>query len=511
MFEIKNRTLYKKENPMKYRIYLAAILLLHSCAQAQNVSGKSFFSDLTDYSLYSTSGYTLAADQHHEDGHVLNKPQFVTSAFYGRSSSDSSALREYFLFGGKQFLTVKGDARNDVPDTVGEELEQDILFWDFNVKTNNGSQRSTITMNPKQERGGIVFSFRYPFRETYWVSIDAPFAHVKNNLDLTETYTYTPHSVVRNVNGFDAKLTTVTTMFEAFRQAGMNYGRIDGVRKKTGLADLTVRLGCNRINHQDLFVSQYVGMIIPTGNTPKGVHMWEPVVGNNHHFGVEWGNTLHYCFKESARGRIWVTNVISGKYLFENTQTRSLDLKTGPWTRYLAMFANGAKRATDEQTFGINLMTKDVKVSPGLAATFATQFCAVGERWNGTVGVMTHLRQAERVELATEWAQGPEVANLNPAAAGAGEVNPFRRMGRAFDQTGMFFAAGTDHFITEDDIDFNSAAHPNVYTTTIHGSLGYYRKTDRSQHYQLGGSYETSRQNTAIDRWTVSAQLQLSF
>ena len=75
------------------------------------------------------------------------------------------------------------------------------------------------------------------------MTIDAPFVHVKNNIDLVETYTYNPHTVLSTEVGFDNKLTTITTMFEAFRQAGMNFGRIDGIQKKTGLAELTVRFG----------------------------------------------------------------------------------------------------------------------------------------------------------------------------------------------------------------------------------------------------------------------------
>jgi hypothetical protein len=489
---------------MKYRIYVVAILLLHSCADAQNISGKSFFSDLTDYSLYSTSGYTLAIDQHHEDGHVLNKPQFVSTLFYGKSS-DEESLNEYFLFGNKQSLTV----REAIPTTALNELGQDILFGDFNVQTRNGQQRSTLSMKPKQKRGGIAFSFRYPFKEKYWLSVDAPFVHVQNNLDLTETYTYTPHATLATTNGFDAKLTTVTTMFEAFRQSGMTYGRIDGVRKKTGLADLTVRVGCNRVNRKDFFVSQYLGVIFPTGNKPKAIYMWEPMVGNNSHFGVEWGNTTHYCLKESAKGKIWVTNVISGKYLFENTQKRSLDLYNGQWTRYLAMFANGAKRASDESTFGINLMTQDVKVNPGFAATIGTQFSAMGEKWTGNLGFMTHVRQAERIELANAWTEGPQIANIGAANS----VVPSRKMGRGFNTNAMIAGAGTvtDSFIKEADIDLTSAAHPNVLSTTIHGSLGYYHKTAHPQNYELGGSYEVSRQNSAINRWNLWARLQLTF
>src|SRR3989338_9817549 len=109
---------------MKYRIYTIAILLLNSEALANNISGKSFFSDFTNYSLYSTIGDRLVIDQHHNEGHVINKKQLQATVFGGRSQ-DKDGLREYFLFENKKSLVV----RENFPTTAASELLQDILFW----------------------------------------------------------------------------------------------------------------------------------------------------------------------------------------------------------------------------------------------------------------------------------------------------------------------------------------------------------------------------------------------
>ncbi len=495
---------------MKYRIYVAALLLAPLCAQAENVSGKSFFSDFQDYSLYSLNGYMLTVDQHHDEGHVLNKPQISATVFGGRSY-DVEGLREYFLFNGKNSLRVKEYA-TVAPGNALAQKDQDILFGDFNVQTQAGTQNSIITMNPQQKRIGFAFSLRYPFKEEFWATLEAPFVHLQNNLNLEERYDGNPLITIGGAAGFDGANPTVTTLFEAFRQKGMNYGRIDGVQKKAGLADLTVRLGYNSVNREDLFMSQNVGVILPTGNRPTAKYVWEPIVGNNHHFGVVGGATTHFCAHQADNGnKVWITTSVEGKMLAQNTQKRSLDLKNGPWTRYLAMFANSAARTANTQTFGINLMTQDVKVCPGASASFATQLSLMGDKWNLNLGMISRYRQAEKVKLAQDWVQGAQIANIGGTAPGS--VIPGRRMGECINNNAAIAggAAPTDFFITQDDIDFGSAAHTNIMAYTVHASAAYYHHTGHPQNYELGGSYEFSRQNTAIDRWSVWAKLQLTF
>jgi len=498
---------------MKQHHYAVALLLLSTGAHAENyISGKSFFSDLQDYSLFSQRGYMMAREQASQDGYVINRTQFSASVF-GSRSYDEDNLRRYFAFNNKNVLHVK----ESIPTSGIQEIGQDLLFADFNVQTDNGAQESYIFFNPKQTRAGIAFSWRKAIKDKYWVTVDAPFVHLENNLDLVEAFTGTVHTRSSGLRGFEldgtggAQNPTAFSMFGAFKQTGLNYGRVDGPRKKDGLADLTVRFGYNSVNRSDLFMSQNIGVIIPTGNRAKAVYMWEPIVGNGHHAGITGGTTTHFRLKENKKRntQIWITGAVDGTYLFENTQKRSLDLKNGPWTRYLAMFENATKRASNLQTFGINLMTRDVKVDPGASAQFATQVSLLAEHWNINLGFISRYRQAETVRLAQEWELGPEIADLAPTSATVGEVNPLRKMGRAL--TNYTLGAGIDSFITEEDIDFDSAAHPSVISYTLHGSLAYYHHTAHPQNYELGFAYDFANQNTAINRAMVWAKLQLTF
>lgn len=497
---------------MKYRIYALALLLLHASSQAENISGKSVFVDFVNYDLYSTTGYNLIVNQQHEKGHVLNEPEVLLSLFYGESTNHAD-LNKYFLFDNKTELVVK----ENIPTTAVAELSQDLFSQDFNLQTFAGNYHSILKFKPKQTSLGFVISARYPFHERYWVSIDLPFLHLNQNLNLEEirisdesTAYGTRNFKESNGNATRETLTPQVNMYEAFRQPGLEYGRIDGAQKKDGLADIKIHVGRNAYNREDLFVSQYVGIIIPTGNRRTAKYMWEPIVGNGHHVGVDWGNTTHICMHEASLCNWWITNALTGQYLFENTQKRSLDLFNGPWTRYLAMYKDASARSANTLTFGINSMTQDVKINPGVAFHMATQLSLVGENWNINFGIINRFRQAEEIELAEQWKLGPMIANIAPVA---GAVVPSRKMGRAFNSTAMIAGGGTpaDLFIQESDINLLSAAHTNVFANTLHASVAYFNDGQYSQNYEIGGSYDVSRQNTGIERWSLFGKVLINF
>lgn len=491
---------------MKYRIYALALLLLSSC-RAEDVSGRSVFVDFMNFDLYSTTGYTLIVNQQHGKGHADNKPEICLSLFGGKSTEEGQfGLGKYFGFDGKQKLSVE----EAIPTTPAEELAQDILAGDFNLDTDAGTYTGNISFHPEQKSLGFMISMRYPFADKYWVSVDAPFMHLKQTVGLREERT-SAVSTASNDNPFKGTTRTVVNMYEAFRQPGMEYGRIDGTMKKDGMADLKIRIGRNAYDREDLFISQYLGVIIPTGNRRTAVHVWEPILGNGHHVGIDWGNTIQMCMHEASVCNWWVTNSLTGQYLFENTQKRSLDLYNGQWTRYLAMYANSTDRSNDIRSFGINHMTKDVLVNPGVSLGMATQLSVVGKNWNINVGIMNRFREAEDVQLKDAWEEGPMIANIGTVAAvGTGEVIPTRAMGRGFDYTGM---VTTDNvYITEDDINLESASHPTVFSTTIHASYAYfYEGEDFSQNYEVGASYDTARNNAGVHRWNLFGKLLLTF
>ena len=470
---------------------------------ANDVS-RSFFSVRPFYGHLAFQN-TLVEDAHN-DGRALKKTGLQIYGF-ASGSTNADDLARYFLFNNKTSLVAKD---NDTPANLTEEFAQDVLVGNFNCSFANADAfTSTISLNPQHTTLGFGFTARAYFREYFWGSIDLPIVHVNNDLKLSENITNNGGgvSIIRAIENQP----TVGTMKDAFKQLGMTYGKIDGPRKKTGLGDITLRIGYDGVDWENLYMTTYIGAVFPTSNKPKAHYVFEPILGNNGHFGIIFGNRGQFDTCKLFNGRLWLNWSAESQYLFENTQKRSFDLyQNGPWSRYLEMFKNATQRglgAITARSFGINIMTQDAKVTPRLSATIDTSLSYSAEKFHANLGFTTNLRQSEEVDLANAWQTGPMIAAYSGGALSS--VNPTRTIG-----TGI---GGLDNaenfFIKQSDINLGSAAHPAYISTTIHGTIGSYCQRDarRPRNYEAGASYEFSQHNASMNRWGVWAKAQVSF
>ncbi|NBO99617.1 MAG: hypothetical protein EBU90_05755 [Proteobacteria bacterium] len=490
---------------MNRSLSLLFLLCGAGAMRANDVSGISYFNVRPVQSH--PMQQNLLVDQATDTGRVLRMKGVQATVFFGQSTA-AEELGKYFGIGGKSELTVK----EDNPANDAAEFTQDILALNFNLDTNADGFHSTIKFRPQQTFGGVGLSARMHFRDCYWLMVEAPIVYVKNNMHLTET-------IINNGGGAAAGtgiggFADVSTMKDAFKQAGMLYGKIDGAQSKTGLADLTIKFGYDNpfLNRKDLFMNMFVGVVLPTGNKPKAVYMFEPIYGNGGHAAFMMGSHGEVDLGKFKQGKLWLSWNAHTQYLFQNTQKRSFDLKhNGQWSRYLSMFENLAKNTDGDistTTFGINLLTQDAKVTPGYSGTFDTSIAYIGAKYYGGAGYSTFVRQAEKVELAKAW-QYTEAAITDYGANGEA-TNRFRTIGTLFTDLNQTLANRIA--ISEIDIDLNSAAHPSSVSHMVHANLGYHDKT-RSYPFivEAGASYEFSRQNTALNRWALSASTRVSF
>lgn len=495
-----------KGDSMKHRIKLALALLGCSTGlSANNVTSHTFFSTRPQNQPWTSLTDFLVVSHSHKNGRVLNDFTLEASVFGGKSRN-WTALRDFFLFDGLPSLS----AAEAIPAsaTAISNNAQNILSSNFNVDTTNGGQASTFTIKPHESFVGAALSFRGAFRETWWYSVELPVMNVKNSVDLIETYTYGPFPANQAVTGFygpnGQTFLPVATMTDAFRQLGMQYGKIDATQGKTGIADVTIKVGCDIINHTDLYLSPYGGVVFPTGNKPKGIYVFEPIVGNNHHYGLLGGVTSYAAFAEGKEGKAWIGGSINARYLFANSQHRLLDLKNRPWSRYLSMYQNDAARVAGQVTFGANLMRQELRVKPGFSADADLNFSYVGNCYHVIMGVNTNMASTEQVSLANNWQLGPQVADIS--GNGAGYVQPSRGIGNVY---GPDFS-GTS-YIQETELDFVGAAHPGYVAHTLYIDIGKQYQATHLYTYNFGGAYEFAHTNAVMNRWTLFANIQLNF
>jgi len=496
---------------MKKFISLSILALLSASALSAMDVSRSFFS--VRPVQVPMARQNLLTDQARNQGRVLGMKNLQISLF-GGASTNSDELARYFMFKGKKSLSVKGYLPASGEQNL--ELGQDILAENFNIEANytggTNTFNSTITMSPKQTFYGASLSFRMPFRNRFWFAAEAPLVHVKNDLRLTEDVTTVSRAAATGVAGVQGDL-TVNNMTEGFKAASMTYGRIDSAHddmKATRIADLTLKVGYEpaMFNRNDMYMSPYLGVILPTGNKAQAKHVFEAIAGNGGHFGLMSGTHGEFALCNMKSGKLWASYRIESQYLFQNTQKRTFDLiNNGPWSRYLLMYDDETQRVVNSAAsvnYGTNIMTQDVNVTPGYFGNIDMSLNYVCDKWNAALGYTVHARQGEEVKLKNGWAGTAQIASISNDV----NVNPFRTIGtHLVDQ---------DHGtlvlpIKEADIDLNSASHPGGVSCTIYASVGAMCPKHETRIFELGGSYEFSQGNASMDRVCGWIKAQLSF
>ncbi len=110
-----------------------------------------------------------------------------------------------------------------------------------------------------------------------------------------------------------------------------------GSRTKTSLADLRFWLGYDWVNCECYGFGVGAVVAAPTGNAPDGRYLFEPIVGNGHHW--EFGGLVngHYQFWQNCDGTHRVTGFTQANFthLFNAKQVRTFDLCNKPLSRYM--------------------------------------------------------------------------------------------------------------------------------------------------------------------------------
>jgi hypothetical protein len=441
---------------------------------------------------------------------------------FGGQTTNSKKLAGFFTPAGKRCLNVL-EFKNSVTSSQGDGIPtKDLEARHFNIETVStfSTFQSTISFAPRQKYIGVGLSYRHCFAcnddgsAKWWLELSAPIINVKNTMRLEET-------IINNgggptpTTGLDGA-PHVGSMTAAFKQNNWLYGKIDSScegMSKTGLADIEAMIGLNWHMTNCCFMSWYAGGVFPTGNRPNGVYVFQPIVGNNKHFGVTYGSTLIYelwsCDDHQVEMR-WDAN---SRYLFRNHQVRSFDLLGKPWSRYMEMYANPNQAiaafnvgTAETGVSGINVLTRCVKVSPRFNVTLTTALTYHHCNWNVEAGYNFFARQAEKVELATPWQVNPALK----ANQGAGFTTIARNIKDNFEQS--VFSVTSYYPIQFCDIDLYSAAHPAVLSHLIYATAGYdWQECCHPTTFAVGGSYEFGDTNAELERWTVWGKFVVAF
>ena len=207
------------------------------------------------------------------------------------------------------------------------------------------------------------------------------------------------------------------------------------------------------------------------------------------------------------------------QFFLGDHQIRALDLKNRPWSRYLELYADQA-HAEQAALFndvygatpGINILTRQVTVKPGISNTVNTAGVITWRKLHLEGGYNVYVRSADSVSLCKPWQEGPAIKSLG----GKGQTNPVRTIaGQALiEQISVPVVDYQSSLIRESDLDLQTATHPCTLLQTVYGVLGYTWDTPHPLFLSAGGSYmftNAAHATAALPRWMVWGKWGIAF
>ncbi len=272
------------------------------------------------------------------------------------------------------------------------------------------------------------------FAPGLYLRIHAPLVYSKWDLGFCQEL------ITTGTNGYDAgyftsspiSRTQLNETFQAFisgkdtvRAAGLSfeklkYGLMDyGSQHLVKLSDVQIAIGYNILHNPRYHVGGNLRVSIPTGNSPTGRYLFEPIIGNGHHWELGGGLSTHIILweqpeTEEKAGLYFDINIM---HMFKTIQCRSFDICGSHNSRY--MLAEKMSRTITNNLRGsvdgalvipsaqynsvvssiVNLTTFPVEVSASVQADLAIMFSYQKAKNSWGFGYSFWARSCENISL----------------------------------------------------------------------------------------------------------------
>ena len=443
----------------------------------------------------------VAAHQAIWNDFIYNKQDNMRSSTQIKSIYQKSLPKEritqYFLFGCKHELIVKGD-------TAVCAQERDVRAEWLGINNSNFSGRMTVS--PEQRQTGFSITFNkdldfltsIPFFADTWFSVELPIFAIRNSLNLEQCDIHEPAQ------------TTPIDIIAAFQQRCWRYSKIVNERTAFNPSGLIGRFG-RAFLAQDHYQVVYNSMfVIPFGDGQNPEYLFDAYNGTNQHFG--FGNSIHFQIPlnddVSRYAFCWFLS-LDHLFLFRNKQLRTFDLKNKPWSRYMLYNRQGG--VPNQNIPGVNILTLKTRVRPYNFVNFSTGWRFKTEKCDAEIGYSLWGHGDERVKILCDFEEVYGIAGTGASAAGTATTASKSTIANQApnDMTlisNCLTCEEEDTFVpvTIDDIDLSSAEAQSSINHLLHVSLGYVKKGETIDgFFGIGGHFEFPQKNTALHTWAV--------
>ena len=464
----------------------------------------------------------LALEQSLFHRHMYNKVGNMRGTlqivpFYERTQSSGDDLHgtkagAFFLPFGKQILIAGADSGVLCPIDVRAEW----LGLPSNFSGN-------LSFSPEQKQTGVLLEYHQDigrlhnshFVEFMWAAISMPIIVVKNNLH------------ARQFNIQNPGTTFPRNILEAFSNPAWHYAKINGEMRKTGVADIKLKLGLAFYHEHNFEVNWYSLLSIPCSGLNNPQFIFSPFVGNNKHWGVGSGVLFQIPLTyNDAPIPVRFFLDLEHIFLIRNKQFRTFDLHGKPWSRYMTFNSRDGKQVNVP---GANVLTRFVKARPGSFVDMSTGFRTEFKNIEAEIGYDLWAHAHERVQLLptycpdcaeevpleeygiTGTATGPGAAYGGFTASSA-SINTFPST--AGNNAFIGSVASDQNFVglIPSDIDQSSGTSRPTITHKAHGALGWSRKGEQYETFVGGGAFgEWPQNNAALARWGIWGKAGIGF
>ena len=184
---------------------------------------------------------------------------------------------------------------------------------------------------------------------------------------------------------------------------GLDYARMNiHSTSATRLAEITAALGYNFLLCEDYYLGLNIRAAAPTGNRPKACWLFEPIVGNGHHWELGAGMDSRWCIWRSEEEDRDFTFYLDATltHLFKTTQIRTFDLRCKPLSRY--MLAMKFTTSIDDLKIA-STQSDDPIYATAPTTQFANQFIPVANLTTGPCSVSAAMQGEVVFKMAYTW------------------------------------------------------------------------------------------------------------
>jgi hypothetical protein len=364
-----------------------------------------------------------------------------------------------------------------------------------------------VGFSPRTYAYGVRLDWHQEFKR-FFVRVNTAVVQAKTNLGYGGRGTLVSSDKTgisgKNLIDFFTGNLEQTTQYD--QQEKLTYAKFAGSKNNSGLADVDVYFGYNMFEREDVHLDFGIFATIPTGNESKGEFLFEPIYGNGDHFAFGGFFDSKVRIWDDERDSIELLFSANLKYLFENTQKRTVGIKDDnlDYIPYGHYYLGGQSGKTALFPLA-NVLTQDLKIEPGVHFEGLVALLLRAGNFTFDIGYNLFVADKENVKLKHAWVDDT-YAIANPAC----------RTDAAFDLDGTDgqnpAQPYADQKIQSQHIDLAPATTPTRLTNKVYAAFGYaFSKCQVPFMLGCGASYECTVRNTALEGYALWTKLAVLF